>query len=60
MGHGPSGPVLTASQTPVPGGIPMTRNEHLTFRFFMLQIYILKNRGKISTKSKDVTDIQSW
>src|SRR3990167_5306870 len=39
IGHGPSGPVLTVSNTPVLGSITMTRNDYRAFRLYMLHIF---------------------
>src|SRR3989338_6568071 len=39
IGHGPSGLVLTVSNTLVSGSIPITRNDYHAFRLYMLHIF---------------------
>ncbi len=48
VGHGPSGPVLTVSKTPVLGSTIITRNDYRTFRLYMLHIFRVMTEGSSS------------
>lgn len=48
VGHGPSRPVLTVSNTPVSGSITITRNDYHVFCLYMLHIFRVITEGSSS------------
>ena len=56
VGHGPRGPVLTISKTPVPGCITMSCQDYHEFLFYMQQIFRAMSHGSIQTKHENTTN----